>query len=110
MKLLLDENISPSLTNILSDFYPGIAHVRDFGLKSGSDIQVWAHAASNGYSIVTKDADFHHRSLLRGHPPKVIWIRLGNCSTRDIAKLLVARLPEIKVFFQSVESSFLVIA
>jgi predicted nuclease of predicted toxin-antitoxin system len=34
---------------------------------------------------VSKDTDFHQRSFLFGGPPKVVWIRLGNCSTEDIA-------------------------
>lgn len=33
---------------------------------------------------MTKDADFHERSLLDGFPPKVIWVRLGNLSTAQI--------------------------
>ncbi|MGH9627683.1 MAG: DUF5615 family PIN-like protein [Bryobacteraceae bacterium] len=68
------------------------------------------YAGSRGYTIVTKDADFHHRSFLDGHPPKVIWIRLGNCSTRDIAGLLVARRDDVVTFLLSIEHSFLVLA
>jgi predicted nuclease of predicted toxin-antitoxin system len=110
VKLLLDENLSPTLAEILAEIYPDTAHVRDFGLKSAPDPQVWAHAASSGYTIVTKDADFHHRSFLQGHPPKIIWIRLGNCSTRDIAELLIARWKEVDTFLRSIEQSFLVLA
>jgi predicted nuclease of predicted toxin-antitoxin system len=110
VKLLLDENLSPRLAEILAEIYPDTAHVRDFGLKSAPDFQVWAHAASCGYTIATKDADFHHRSFLNGHPPKVIWIRLGNCSTREIAELLIAKRDEIQTFLRSTEHSFLVLA
>ena len=38
--------------------------------------------------IVTKDADFQERSLIAGAPPKVVWIRRGNCSTSDIEAIL----------------------
>lgn len=110
MKLLLDENLSPTLTEILSEAYPETAHVRKFGLQSASDPKVWAYAANLGYTIATKDADFHHRSLLQGHPPKVIWIRLGNCSTRDIAELLIGRREQVETFLRSTEHSFLVLA
>jgi predicted nuclease of predicted toxin-antitoxin system len=109
VKLLLDENLSPALVTILSDIYQDTSHVRDFGLKSAPDPVVWAHAARDGYTIVSKDADFHHRSFLYGHPPKVIWIRLGNCSTRDVAELLVERRETIEAFHLSAESSFLVL-
>ena len=110
MKLLLDENLSRALVAILSEIYPATAHVRDFGLKSAPDPLVWAHAARGGYTIVTKDADFHHRSFLYGYPPKAIWIRLGNCSTKDIAALLIDGRKEIEAFHLSRESAFLVLA
>jgi predicted nuclease of predicted toxin-antitoxin system len=57
-------------------------------LEKASDQEVWEHAKANQFAIVSRDSDFEHRSLLLGHPPKVIWIRLGNCSTRDIEELL----------------------
>jgi predicted nuclease of predicted toxin-antitoxin system len=110
VKLLLDENLSPTLAETLAETYPGMAHIREFGLQSAPDPTVWAHAANHGYTIVTKDADFHHRSLLHGHPPKIIWIRLGNCSTREIAELLTTREEHVKAFLKSTEHSFLVLA
>jgi predicted nuclease of predicted toxin-antitoxin system len=110
VKLLLDENLSPTLAETLAGIYPDTAHVRDFNLQAAPDPKVWAHAGKQGYTIVTKDADFHHRSLLHGHPPKVIWIRLGNCSTRDIADLLTARSDQVKAFLQSSAHSFLLLA
>lgn len=110
MKLLLDENLSPALCDLLAELYPDTAHVREMGLQSAPDPRVWAHAERHGYTVVTKDADFHHRSLLHGHPPKVIWIRLGNCSTRDIANLLISRREQVETFLRSVEHSFLALA
>ncbi len=110
MKLLLDENLSPTLAGILAEIYPGTAHVRELGLKSAPDSTVWAYAASHGYIIVTKDADFHHRSFLQGYPPKVIWVRLGNCSTRDIAELLITRREQVESFLGSTQHSFLMLA
>lgn len=110
MKLLLDENLSPALVSLLSEVYQHVGHVRDLDLKSAPDPAVWAYAAREGYTIVTKDADFHHRSFLYGHPPKVIWVRLGNCSTRRIAALLVREREKIQAFHLSAGSSFLALA
>jgi len=67
VRLPIDENLSPKLVAILSRIYKNTSHVRDFDLTSASDPVVWAHAAKQG---VTKDAGFHHRSVLYGHPPK----------------------------------------
>ncbi|HEX2092834.1 MAG TPA: DUF5615 family PIN-like protein [Longimicrobiaceae bacterium] len=88
MKLLLDENLSPRLVARLGDAYPGSVHVRDLGLASADDTSVWAYAREHGLVIVSKDSDFHDRSILHGPPPKVVWIQRGNCSTRDIEAIL----------------------
>ena len=110
MKLLFDENLAHTLPSMLSGVSPDSAHVRNLGLESSPDPVVWKYAAANGYAIVTKDADFRQRSLLYGHPPKVIWIRLGNCSTKRIASLLWERYPDIRDFLLAEEQSFLSLA
>ncbi len=89
MKLLLfDENLSPRLVDRLADIYPGSVHVSTVGLGSAFDKAVWEYARQNDFMIVTRDADFSEMSLVSGFPPKIIWIRRGNCSTRDIETLL----------------------
>jgi predicted nuclease of predicted toxin-antitoxin system len=66
-------------------------HVGGRGLAGGADWAIWRHAQDHGLVIVTKDEDFQRLSVLHGAPPKVIWIRLGNCSTADIVRLLTER-------------------
>ena len=86
--LLFDQNISPRLVDRLADIYPNSMHVDRLGLASVPDREVWDYAGQHNYLIVTKDADFSELSILLGFPPKVIWIRRGNCSTRDLEELL----------------------
>jgi predicted nuclease of predicted toxin-antitoxin system len=89
MKLLLfDQNISPRLVNSLADLYPNSVHVSTIGLGSAFDLDVWQYARDNDYMIVTKDADFSEFGVMKGFPPKVIWIRRGNCSTGEIETIL----------------------
>jgi predicted nuclease of predicted toxin-antitoxin system len=88
LKLLLDQNLSPRLIQRLSDLYPGSAHVSQHGLEEADDTEVWAYARENGYLILSKDADFSDMSSVRGFPPKIIWIRRGNCSTGQIEEIL----------------------
>jgi len=87
-KLLFDQNLSPKLVERLSDLYPNSNHLELLGLGTVDDALVWEHAKRSGFVVVTKDADFAELSVLRGFPPKVVWIRRGNCSTNDIEKLL----------------------
>ena len=60
--------------------------------------------------IVSKDEDFHRLSVLQGPPPKVIWVRLGNCSTDDVIGLRRMRRDEIEMFVAHEEAAFLALA
>jgi predicted nuclease of predicted toxin-antitoxin system len=88
VKLLFDQNLSPKLVKRLADFYPSSNHLDLLGLGTADDVLVWKHAQINDFVIVTKDADFADLSVLRGFPPKVVWIRRGNCSTTNIEEIL----------------------
>ena len=98
MKLLFDENLSYRLATQLADVYPGSVQVRDAGLLGAEDAVIWRYAVEHAFLIVSKDTDFYERSVLRGSPPKVIWLRVGNVSTRTIAGLLRARYILIRHF------------
>ena len=110
MKLLFDENVSPRLVAALSDEFPGSVHVRDIGLARATDATIWDYARAHGLAILSKDSDFHQVSFLRGPPPKVIWIRRGNCSTADIESLLRSNRTEILAFGVDAEAAFLVLS
>ena len=51
------------------------------GLTETDDFVVWVWAKKHGFTIVSKDTDFHQRAIVFGHPPKFIWLRVGNCET-----------------------------
>ena len=109
MKLLFDENLSPKLPGLCAAIFPGSAHVRDCGLKGQTDEEVWRYAQANGFVIVSKDADFQERSLLYGPPPKLVWLRIGNCTRADLVRLLMSRAQEIRSFEASPKESVLVL-
>lgn len=87
-KLLFDQNLSPRLASRLADLYPDSSHVSLAGLDRASDGALWVYAQANDYILVTKDIDFNDMSVLRGFLPKVLWLRLGNCTTRDVEQAL----------------------
>jgi predicted nuclease of predicted toxin-antitoxin system len=88
MKLLLDEDLSDRIIPRIIDLYPDSAHVKQLNLIQNPDGAIWSFAAANDFVIVSKDSDFRHRSVLLGHPPKVIFLRVGNCPTTLITQLL----------------------
>ncbi|MBI4625067.1 MAG: DUF5615 family PIN-like protein [Verrucomicrobia bacterium] len=107
MKLLFDENLSPALPARLATLFQDSDHVRNLGLARAPDTLVWQHALEHGFIIVSKDEDFHHLSFLRGAPPKVIGLSLGNCSTARLEKLLRERAGEIAAFAADSTAAFL---
>jgi predicted nuclease of predicted toxin-antitoxin system len=60
--------------------------------------------------IVSKDSDFEHRALLYGHPPKVVWLRLGNTPTATVAALLRTRHADLLAFEADPIASLLVLS
>jgi predicted nuclease of predicted toxin-antitoxin system len=88
MKLLFDHNLSPKLIHRLAELFPNSNHVYHLGLDQVEDRQVWQYAKTNGFTIVTKDGDYNDLLILSGFPPKIIWIRRGNCSTNEIENIL----------------------
>jgi predicted nuclease of predicted toxin-antitoxin system len=109
-RLLFDENLAARIAGALADVYPGSVHVGDAGLLSAPDRAIWQHARENGLVIVSKDEDFQRLSIFHGPPPKVIWIRLGNCSTEDVIRLLRDRRSAIEDFLAHEEAAFLALA
>jgi predicted nuclease of predicted toxin-antitoxin system len=110
VRLLFAQNLSPRLVRLLANLYPDSVHVHELGLDAAPDTELWTYAAAQGFTIVSKDADFHERSLLLGDPPKVIWIRLGNCSVNESAALLRDRSVVVRHFHEDPDAAFLALA
>ena len=109
MKLLLDENLSDGIVSHISDIYPDSAHVKLLGLTQTSDTLIWSFAQQHGYTIVSKDADFHQRSLVFGHPPKFVYLRVGNCPTSRITQLLRSNFVLLSAFDSDPNTSILIL-
>ena len=98
MKLLFDENLSPSLVGELASDWPGSTHIEHLGMRGASDAAIWAHAREGNFIIVSKDDDFRSLALVRGPPPKVVWLQIGNTPTATVANLLRANALLLKNF------------
>jgi predicted nuclease of predicted toxin-antitoxin system len=96
-RLLFDEPLSEKLCDMLADVFPA-------PFTSGSLVMVALRrhglgvARSHDCLVVSKDEDFNRLAILRGAPPKFVWVRRGNCATREIATLLRQRHQEIVRF------------
>jgi predicted nuclease of predicted toxin-antitoxin system len=70
-------------------------------MDQDDDRRIWDYAAQHQFVIVTRDSDYNDLSMLLGFPPKVIWIRRGNCSTQTIELILRNSAPIIQEFDQT---------
>ena len=98
MKLLFDQNLSDQLVTRLSELFPNSIHAKTIGLNTAADTELWDYARKNNYLIVSKHTDFSNRSIVHGHPPKVIWLRLGNYPTSAVEDSLRNHYSDIRRF------------
>lgn len=88
MSLLFDQNISFRIIHKIKEDFPNSKQVRELGLEESSDDKIWKFAKENNFTVVTFDSDFFEISNLKGHPPKIIWLRTGNTTTKNIIEIL----------------------
>ena len=89
MKLLVDENISFRIKSLLTDYFEEIKHINEILPYRATDKDIWEIARRYNFTILTLDSDFKEMMVLKGFPPKVIWLRTGNKSKNALAEKLI---------------------
>ena len=103
MKLLFDQNISFRVVRQICNYFPEAKHVRDFDLQFASDREIWKYTKDNEYNIVTLDSDFYDLVTLNGLPHKIIWLRLGNTSSHNLAIVFSGHQENIRSFITDID-------
>ena len=98
MKLLFDHNLSHKLVPRLADVFPDSTQTRLLNFARRADEVIWGHARDHGFTMVSLDKDFADLALLRGAPPKIIWLRCGNSTVAEVEQLLRLNLAAIRRF------------
>ena len=109
VRLLFDENLSERLLPALLELFPQSDHVRRLNAAGASDHTVWELARSGGFVLATRDEDFVGISVMKGAPPKTVWLNVGNARTAVIAQLLRTRSRDIEDFAAHDDYTFLAI-
>lgn len=107
MKLLLDENISYRVLNSISTVFPGSAHITKDESQVRRDTDIFEYARQNEFTILTFDEDFYELQLMRGYPPKIIWLRFGNSSNLKVISKLLDNQNSIISFLSNPDSGML---
>jgi predicted nuclease of predicted toxin-antitoxin system len=100
VKLLFDQNISYRILKQLPNPFVDSVHVTSEQLTNSTDVEIWAHAKKHDLVIVTFDADFADISTVRGHPPKVIWLRLRDTRTDNVLRVLSHNIETLRFFIE----------
>jgi predicted nuclease of predicted toxin-antitoxin system len=64
-------------------------HVLELGMGQSSDNDLWVHAYTHGFVIITKDEDFAQWTLTSRPGPQIIWLRIGNCKNTELIDWLM---------------------
>ena len=77
---LVDVNLPKRFRFFNSDKF---THVVDIDCHM-TDTKNWEYAITHRFVILTKDADFYHKSILSQESPKIVYFQLGNMSINDL--------------------------
>ena len=101
MNLLFDQNISFRIIKKIQDTFPNSKQIKELSMENYSDNEIWRFAKDNNYTIVTFDSDFFEISNLKGHPPKIIWLRTGNTTTESVIEIIKIKKDIITDFIEN---------
>jgi predicted nuclease of predicted toxin-antitoxin system len=74
---------------------PRFIHVKDIN-DEWTDEQIWVYSKKHNLIIISKDADFSNKIIVKAPPPKVIHIKVGNLKIKDLHNFLVDNWPIIE--------------
>ncbi|WP_438852822.1 DUF5615 family PIN-like protein [Brevundimonas nasdae] len=96
MKFVVDAQLPPSLAEWLTTQGHGADHVSTLLALDAADDDIWRLARLEHRTIVTKDRDFALWASDRRDGPQVVWLRIGNATTRSLLSWLTPRWPAIQ--------------
>ena len=96
MKFLIDAQLPPSLATWLDARGHQASHIIEVVGPGVTDAAIWELARRDDSIIVTKDRDFAIWAAARRDGPQVVWIRLGNATSRNLLAWLEPRWLEIE--------------
>jgi predicted nuclease of predicted toxin-antitoxin system len=97
VKFLVDAHIPRSLCALLAHAGHDAIHTSDLPAQNRTkDGAINQRSADDQRVVVTKDTDFFYSHLVQRRPWKLLLVRTGNISTRDLRSLFDRHLPEIE--------------
>lgn len=108
MKFLLNENMPPSLAEILHASAHDAVHVRDVNLKGQDDEKIFNYAGEKDLIIITHDLDYSRIHAYSGKSkPSVILFRIEPLTLQRMADILQSHLQVLEA--ELMQGAFVVI-
>lgn len=96
MKFLIDAQLPPSLKQLFIDRGYSCLHTLDLELQNNtSDQDINLISVSQQLIVITKDSDFYDSFLLKQQPYKLILVKLGNTSKKELVQYFSDHFPQI---------------
>jgi predicted nuclease of predicted toxin-antitoxin system len=97
MKFVVDAHIPPRLCRVLGQRGHDAVHTSELPAGNATNDRAINQASIDDRRIViSKDADFFFSHLLQGRPWKLLLVRTGNISARDLCELFERNMPAIE--------------
>jgi len=95
LRFLVDTQLPKLLSRRLKDAGHAAEHVLDLNLGQSPDNDLWRYASANDAVIVSKDEDFAQWVMSGRSGPKVVWLRVGNCTNAELVDWLLPVWPDV---------------
>ncbi|MBI3509821.1 MAG: DUF5615 family PIN-like protein [Bacteroidetes bacterium] len=110
MKFIVDTQLPPSLSTFLKNRGHDCVHTTDFPEgQLMKDEQIRKLAFEQDRIIITKDSDFFDHFIVKGAPPKVLLIELGNVGNKTLLSVISANLDAIIQTYEKSSSSLIIL-
>ena len=105
MKFLLDAHLPPGLCGLLQAAGHNARHTRQLPARNlTTDKAINTLSTREKLVVISKDTDFYYSHLLRQEPYKLVMVRTGNISIRELKELFARNLPLIEKALKNIRS------
>ena len=101
LKFLIDTQLPHQLVKRLKELGVDARHTTYF--PDGhllDDARIIEIAIEQGRIIFTKDTDFQDNFLIKGAPPRILLLKLGNVSNKDLFEIIESIYEKIEQLFE----------